>query len=188
MAAKKKTTQRKTAGRAKPPVTSHGVDHGHDSRVDENSEYDATHQMEATPYIRPSSLDAPPPREGKTQRWVRHSIHGAGDPKNLNRMWREGWRPRPADTLPEDWQVFANFANQNEGQVVVDDLLLMEIDSRVLEKRKIATEQATRRQMEGVEHDLESTQIAGHPIIKDHRTSVSHPGKRIQPEGVADDD
>jgi hypothetical protein len=67
--------------------------------------------------------------------------------------------------------------------IVVDDLILMEIDSRVLAKRKKAIDTATRRQMESVEHDLESTQIAGHPIVKEHKTSVTHPGLR-----VADDD
>lgn len=183
----KKTAARKAAG-AMPPVTNHGTDHGHDSRVDEQSEYDATHQLEATPWVRPSSLDAPPAREGKTQRWIRRSLHGAADPKNLNRQWREGWRPRSPDTLPEDWRVYANFADQNEGMIVVDDLILMEIDTRLLEQRRKATENATRRQMEGVEHDLDNAQVAGHPIVKDHRTSVSHPGKRIQPVGVADDE
>lgn len=180
-------TSKTTAG-AKPPVSSHGIDHGHDSRVDGSAEYDATHQLEATPWVRPSSLDAPPPREGKTQRWIRKSVHGAADPKNLNRQWREGWRPRPADTLPDDWLVYANFADKNDGTIVVDDLILMEIDTRILDGRRDATEQATRRQMEGVEHDLEKTQIAGHPIVKDHKTSVSHPARRVQPQRVADDD
>lgn len=183
----KKTAARNAAG-AKPPVTSHGIDHGHESRVDETSEYDATHQLEATPWVRPSNLDAPPAREGKTQRWIRRSVRGEDDPKNLNRQYREGWRPRPADTLPDDWNVYANFSDKSNGMIVVDDLILMEIDSSILKKRRQATDLATRRQMEGVEHDLETTQVAGHPIVKDHKTSVSHPGKRVQPQAVADDD
>jgi hypothetical protein len=165
------------------PVTEHGVDHGHESRVDEMSEYDATHQTDATPWIRPSSLEAPPAREGMTQRWVRKSVRGADDPKNLNRTWREGWRPRSPDTLPEDWRIYANFADKSDGMIVVDDLILMEIDSRVLEKRRRAVEAATHNQLRSVEHDLESSQIKGHPIVKEHKTSVTHPGIR-----VADDD
>jgi hypothetical protein len=43
----------------KPAVTTHGTDHGHESRVDETSEYDATYPLEAAPYVRPSSLEAP---------------------------------------------------------------------------------------------------------------------------------
>ena len=72
--------------------------------------------------------------------------------------------------------------------IVVDDLILMEIDSDVLKRKKAAIEAATASQMLSVEHDLESTQIAGHPIVKDHKSSVSHPGLRVQPGGVADDE
>jgi hypothetical protein len=169
----------------KPAVTNHGVDHGHESRVDEMSEYDATHQEEPAAWIRPSSLDAPPARQGMTQRWVRKSLRGADDPKNLNRTWREGWRPRDPDSLSEEWRIYANFANKSEGMIVVDDLILMEIDSGVLTRRKAAIEKATDMQMRSVDHDLESAQIAGHPIVKDHKTSVSHPAKQVR---VADDD
>jgi hypothetical protein len=184
MAANKKVSKRVTP----PAVTSHGSDHGHESRVDETSEYDATHPQEAAAWVRPSSLDAPPCQDGMTQRWVRKSIRGADDPKNLNRSWREGWRPRSPDSLTEEWRVYATFANSNDGMIVVDDLILMEIDSEILANRKSAIKSATAEQMRSVEHDLESSQIAGHPIIKEHKTSVSHPATRIQPAGVADDD
>ena len=184
------TANKKNAGKVtpKPAVTTHGTDHGHESRVDETSEYDATHQMEAAPYVRPSSLDAPPCRDGMTQRWVRQSIRGAADPKNLNRTWREGWRPRDPTTLSEEWRIYANFADKDNGMIVVDDLILMEIDSSVLAKRKASIERTTAQQMVSVEHDLESTQIAGHPIFKDHKTSISYPPTRVQPAGVADDE
>lgn len=185
MTAKKKT-QKKVA--PKPAVTTHGVDHGHESRVDEMSEYDATHQQTEAQWVRPSSLDAPPPRPGKTQRWVRKSLRGVDDPKNLNRSWREGWRPRPPDSLPEEWRIYATFADKSEGMIVVDDLILMEIDSDIIEARRKAIKKATQDQMRGVEHDLESAQIAGHPIVKEHKTSVTHPAIRVQPAGVADDD
>jgi hypothetical protein len=172
----------------KPAVTAHGTDHGHESRVDETSEYDATHHVEDMPWVRPSSLDAPPAREGMTQRWVRKSLHGADDPKNLNRSWREGWRPRDPSTLSEEWRIYATFADKDNGMIMVDDLILMEIDSKVLSKRKRAIEKATASQMYSVEHDLESAQFAGHPIVKEHKTSVTHPGLRVQPGGVADDE
>lgn len=63
--------------------------------------------------------------------------------------------------------------------IVVDDLILMEIDSSILKKRKAAIKRATDLQMASVDHDLESSQIAGHPIVKEHKTSVSHPGIRV---------
>ena len=184
-----KKVSKKTASRtrAPAPVTSHGTDHGHDTHVDESSEYDATHLMEPEQWIRPSSLDAPPAREGMTQRWVRHMAKGEADPKNLNRRYREGWRFRSPDTLPEDWQIFAVHANKLDGYIQVDDLVLMEIPTEVLERRRAAIEQITAEQMDAVNHDLENSQIPGHPIHQEHRTSVTHPGRRIQPQ-VADNE
>ena len=172
----------------KPAVTDHGVDHGHDSRVDEMSEYDATHPLTAAPYIRPSSLDAPECQDGMTQRWVRQSIRGVADPKNLNRSWREGWRPRQPDTLTEEWRIYANFADKNEGMIVVDDLILMEIPSHILVQRKKAIAASTAQQMRSVEFDLEKAALAGHPIVSEHKSSISHPGVRVQPKAVADDE
>lgn len=177
MTAKKKRASKKSS--PPPAVTNHGVDHGHESRVDETAEYDATHQSENAAWVRPSSLDAPPARKGMTQRWVRKSNRGVDDPKNLNRSWRQGWRPRSPETLPEEWRIYSVFADKTDGMIVVDDLILMEIDSRVLAKRKEAIEKATALQLQSVEHDLESVQIAGHPIVKDHKTSVTHPGIRV---------
>ncbi len=185
MPAKKKVSSKKVTP---PGVTNHGVDHGHESRVDETSEYDATYPEEPASWLRPSSLDAPPAREGMTQRWVRQSIRGKDDPKNLNRTWREGWRPRSPDTLTEDWRIYANFADKDNGMIVVDDLILMEIPTSFIEKRRAATLKATADQMHSVEHDLESTQFKGHPITKDHKSSVSHPAYPRERLQVADDE
>lgn len=183
----KKASKKKAPARAPAPVTSHGVDHDHDARVDEQSAYDATHLEEPEQWIRPSSLEAPEAREGMTQRWVRHSFRGEADPKNLNRKYREGWRFRDPKTLPEDWQIFAVHANKKEGYIQVDDLVLMEIPTKVLKKREEAMNRQTAMQMNAVNNDLERAQVAGHPIHQDSRTTVSHPAVRVQPQ-VADNE
>ena len=53
-APKKKEAKKVTP---KTAVTTHDIDHGHESRVDEMSEYDATHPQDAAPWVRPSSLE-----------------------------------------------------------------------------------------------------------------------------------
>lgn len=178
----KKKAARNSTRATQAPVTSHATEHGHDSHVDEASAYGATHFVEnPQQYIRPSALDAPDPREGMTQRWVRCSVRGEADPRNLNQRMREGWRARHPDTLPEDWSAFAP-ADKTNGQIKVDDLVLMEIPTKVLAQRKAYTDEQTRRQMQGVEHDLERSQMPGHPITKEHKTSVTHPGIQVAPD------
>jgi len=172
----------RTTVAAPAAVTEHGVDHAHETRVDGLSEEHATHLESAQSWKRPSNLDAPPARAGMTQRWVRRSVRGVVDTKNLNRAHREGWRAVPPESLSDEWRVFSQYANKAEGVVVVDDMQLMEIPTKIIEAKRRAIEEQTKLQMEGVMHDLERSQVAGHPILRDHKSTVSYPGRKLQAE------
>jgi len=167
-------------------ASSHGVSHGHDSRVDELSEERATrHEQPIPPWQRPSSLDAPPPRPGMVQRWVRHLIRGDADPRNVSMRTREGWRPRPADTVPEDWKAALGLAANDKGVLIVDDLMLCEIPADVYKQRKSYYDEQTSLQAQAVQEELNRSQVRGHPIHKSFESSVSHPARRVR---VADDE
>lgn len=43
---------------------------------------------------------APPPLEGFEQRWVRVRMGGQDDVQNYLKRMKQGWKPRPANTLP----------------------------------------------------------------------------------------
>ncbi len=178
------------------PVATTGTTHetsesrGHDSRVDELSEERATHQDQPLgPWVRPSSLDAPEPRPGMVQRWVRISMRGVDDPRNVNLRMREGWKPRPVETVPEEFRVLAERVEHQTGRLIVDDLMLCEMPEGIYAQRKAYYEQLTRDQMAAVEHDLEDTEVPGHRITKTHTSTVSHPPKVIgrRVEAAADD-
>lgn len=161
----------------------------HDSRVDELSEDRATHlERPEEPWQRPSSLAAPEPRPGMVQRWIRHSVRGVDDPRNVTMKMREGWTPRPIDTIPEEFTFIASRADAQAGQFVVDDLMLCEMPLKKFKQRSEYYRRQTERQMEAVTHDLERTQVAGHPIQREHTSKVSHPprviGRRVE---AADD-
>jgi hypothetical protein len=169
---------------------------GHDSRVDELSEERATHPDEDgfdEPWIRPSSLEAPDPREGMVQRWVRVSTRGVDDPRNVSMRQREGWVPRNVDSIPAEYLALSGglgvTADGSMGRFIVDDLLLCEMPEKKFAQRKKYYDTLTQRQMDAVEHDLESAQIPGHRIVKTHTSQVSHPsrvvGRRV--EAAADD-
>lgn len=163
------------------------ADQEHDSRVDELSDEHATHQERPlAPWIRPSSLTAPEPRPGMVQRWIRISTRGVDDPRNINMSTREGWTPRPADTVPSDFVMMTGApAEQHAGRFVVDDLLLCEMPKEIYGQRKAYYEDQTAQQMIAVEQELEDAQVPGHGITKTHSSSVSHPsrvvGRRAEP-------
>ncbi len=162
---------------------------GHDSRVDELSEERATHPVHDMPWVRPSSLEAPPPRPGMAQRWIRITVRGEDDPRNVSMRMREGWQPRKPDTISEDFLGLGSQAGLSEGRYIVDDLMLCEMPQERYEMRQDYFRRETEQQMMAVETDLEDAQVPGHPIQKTHKSSVSHPPRVLgrRAEAAADD-
>lgn len=159
---------------------------GHDTRVDAMSEDRATHPEYPNKgrWERPSSLEAPEPRDGMTQRWIRVSIRGEEDPRNVNLRLREGWKPRAANTVPEDFMSLTR-ADDGDGRLIVDDLMLCEMPSDMYAERRAYYDSLTESQMTAVNADLEDVQIQGHRITKTHTSKVSMPprvvGRQAQP-------
>lgn len=169
------------------PSRRRSVSPEHDSRVDELSDERATHQARPmAPWIRPSSLAAPDPRPGMVQRWVRISTRGVDDPRNVNMRTREGWSPRPAETIPTDFVMDTGTPGQQEaGRFIVDDLLLCEMPEETYAQRRAYYDGLTAQQMDAVNQDLEGAQVGDHRITKTHSSTVSHParvvGRRAEP-------
>jgi hypothetical protein len=90
-------------------------------------------------WTRPSALDAPPAPDGYKHRWIRESVRGFDDYKNISGKLREGWELVRADEYP-DWElptiedgkhagvIGAYYRNLTEGQkeAVDNDLLKIE--------------------------------------------------------------
>jgi hypothetical protein len=119
------------------------------------------------------------------QRWIRVSIRGEDDPRNVNMRSREGWSPRPIDTIPEDFIFLASRAAQKGGHFVVDDLMLCEMPKEVYEQRAAYYRRQTEQQMAAVETDLERAQTGPIAIQREHTSRVTHParttGRRVEP-------
>ena len=79
----------------------------------------------------PSLLDAPEARPGMTQRWVSTSIQGKETPDNVFKRMREGWNPRPADTVKDKRFPTINHG-QWEGCIGIEGMLLCEMPLETL--------------------------------------------------------
>lgn len=86
-----------TQSRARPPV--------HPTRTMETWDDVDIHAESEKPWVRPSSLAAPPARPGFVQRWIRVGVKGEDDPTNVAHKMREGWKPRPAESVPASFTV-----------------------------------------------------------------------------------
>jgi len=162
----------------------------HASRVDELADERATHRPERfAPWVRPSSLAAPDPRPGFVQRWIRVSMKGEEDPRNVNMRTREGWSPRPISSVPDDFFFMASKTHEKGGHFVVDDLMLCEMPRETYEQRAAYYRNMADRQMNSVEEDLDRVQVEGAPIHRSRKSTVSYPTRPIVGRSVeaADD-
>lgn len=124
----------------------------------------------AKPWRPPSTLDAPPPPEGFVHRWIRESIMGYDDKKNLSARLREGFELVRADEYP-DFEAPTVQDGKHAGVIGVGGLVLGRFPIETRKQRSDHFRQQTRDQMTAVDNDLMREQHPSMPIIKPERQS-----------------
>jgi hypothetical protein len=87
----------------------------------------------------PTQLDAPEPRPGMKQRWIRSSLLGKSDGKNISLQGGQGWRPRTLSSVPEgDRKRYptSKDARTSAEFMVNGDLVLCEIPERMFNQMR----------------------------------------------------
>ena len=124
-----------------------------------------------------NTLDAPEPRPGFVQRWVRFMVGSDQDPKNWSRSNREGWRPRSMDTVEKGF----NAPTMNHGTlgtvIQVGDVILCEMDERLYKSRKKFFRAKAIRQKEAMEkRPMQGTDIK----VEERKASVTYGRRRAK--------
>lgn len=97
------------------------------SRSDMATEVRSPVRTESNELSEPSNLEAPEPRAGMVQRWIRIDLRGDGrDAMNYSRAMREGWRPRALTEIPETFHPPVKANGAFTDALVVHDLVLCE--------------------------------------------------------------
>tara|TARA_R110002153_G_scaffold52178_3_gene146367 strand:+ start:60 stop:536 length:477 start_codon:yes stop_codon:yes gene_type:complete len=130
------------------------------------------------PWRPPSSLDAPEAPEGFTHRWIRASIMGSSDDKNLSARLREGFELVRADEYP-------NFLaptiedGKHAGIIGVGGLVLARFPIEIKSERDAYFKRKRDDQIEAVENDFLRENNPIMPIQKPERQSrVTFGGQR----------
>lgn len=138
------------------------------------------HESADLAWRRPMNLDAPPPRPGYAQRWIRAEFRSESDNLNWQSKMREGWRPRDPATVSEADQYFGFSPAQYNGTGVirVSGLILAEIEEyKLLAKRRAVREQALRQEqsvaMETEKISRAGVQAGAPPIVREDRADVT---------------
>ena len=148
-----------------------------DSVRSEQSRPDAT-------WSPPALLDAPKARPGYVQRWITTSILGKETQDNVYKRMREGWTPRPADTVKDDSLFSTINHGQWAGSIGVEGMLLCEMPIEKKEAQRAYYEGRNAEQNESVVGELDALgRNNGQPIFQERKSSSS----RGRPSSAMDD-
>jgi len=166
--------------------SSHDVELPEDERTTEQNVSDAMGfeiPTAETDWSRPSELEAPKPRAGYTQRWIRVRLGNEEDSRNAMRKFREGWLPRALDSVPEGYSP-PTFLHARLGNVIgVEDLILCEMPLRKARQRNAFYKERLDRMMEGIENDLRNVSAGGPRIHRTAKTQVTKRRLRLPDPG-----
>jgi len=154
----------------------------HETRAYDTYELEDVHNVEDRPWVRPTSLEAPPARPGFAQRWIRVALRGEADPTNTARRFREGWKPRPADTVPASYQVPTIMHGKWSGAIGVEGMLLCEMPKKLRQKRVDAIAAETRRVTNAIEGELQAQSRPGMEISQTRISKVVREVKQMADE------
>ena len=129
------------------------------------------------PWSPPSSLDAPPPPEGYQHRWIRESVMGFDDRKNLSARLREGFELVRADEYPKD-KYSSIQTGEYAGVIGVGGLLLARIPEETRAERNAHFRSKTVDQMTAVEQNLMREQHPSMPIHSERQSRVTFGGQK----------
>lgn len=136
----------------------------------------------------PSNLEAPPPRPGYVQRWIRASVRSDADAGNLAKAARRGWTPRSADTAP-DFPAPTIKHGEFAGAIGSVDCILCERLVELDQREKAIQRARTGRQLDATVAMLQQAEHKNMPFEMENRSSVKR-GTRIPrvAEDAAGDD
>lgn len=107
--------------------------------------------MRPQAWSNPESLPSPDERPGWKHRWIRLSIMGTGDPKNISSKLREGYEPCKAEDYPELMLPAVN-EGRFKGGIEIGGLLLCRIPEEFLQQRMHHFDSQNKAQMESVDN------------------------------------
>lgn len=133
----------------------------------------------------PSALQAPPPRPGYVQRWIRAEQNGSPDTKNVSSKHREGWRPRDPATVPAGYFPPTLGHGSFEGYIGVEGMVLCEMPVKVHQQRQRYYRGKVSNQEQAISQDL--FKQTGGQVQTGSKSRVTR-GRRPQPAAAADDE
>ncbi len=120
------------------------------------------------PWIPSTILPSPDPEPGWSFRWIRVSMRGDADNRNVSQRFREGWVPCKLEDYPK-LQVVPDIDSRFEGNIVVGGLMLCKNSAEKMDSKRKYHEGQAQSQMEAVDHGYMRENDARMPLLQSER-------------------
>jgi hypothetical protein len=194
--AKKKAAAKEAAkrGKARGNKPIHAVDNTPHMQNNSSRQVDGVDTIDrdadvATQWRRPSNLDAPDPRPGYVQRWVRYRSGNVEDTENLEKAMDQGWRPRERTTEKRGHELTAKTSGTYGKYYVKRGLMLMEMPLKLAQQRNAFYEKKLQQMTKSVDVEMMRENNTVMPLLAPERkTRTTRAAKRGSLEASIPDD
>jgi hypothetical protein len=123
-------------------------------------------------WMPPELLPEPDKQAGFSYRWVRVSINGQPDARNLSRAIREGYEPCRIEEQPK-FQLLVDPSSRYKDNIEIGGLLLCKTPEEFVDQRSAHYRKQTTAQTEAVDNNLMRQSDPRMPLFKERKSSTS---------------
>jgi hypothetical protein len=123
-------------------------------------------------WMPPELLPEPDKQAGYDYRWIRVSMQGKDDGRNISTKFREGWEPVKLEEQPQ-FQLLADPNSRFSDGIEIGGLLLCKTPKEFVQQRTAYYARQNQAQAEAVDNNLMRQSDARMPIFKERKSSTS---------------
>lgn len=123
-------------------------------------------------WMPPELLPEPDKQPGYKYRWIRASINGQADPRNLSLKTREGWEPVRLEEQPK-FKLLADPTSRFSDSIEIGGLLLCKAPEEFVEQRNAYYAKQSEAQTEAVDSNFMRQSDARMPLFRERKSTTS---------------
>lgn len=127
-------------------------------------------------WMPPELLPEPDKEAGYEYRWVRVTLNGQADPRNISAMLRQGWEPVKLEEQPK-FRLLVDPNSRYKDGIEIGGLLLCKTPQELVEQRKEYYSKQTQAQADAVDSSLMRQSDARMPLFSEKKSEVRKFGK-----------
>ena len=117
-------------------------------------------------------LPEPDKQPGFSYRWIRISMNGQADPRNLSQKIREGWEPVKVEEQPK-FKLLIDPTSRFKDNIEIGGLLLCKTPTEFVQQRNAYFQQQTDAQANAVDNSFLRQSDARMPLFSEKKSTTS---------------